>query len=212
MAKKIIALIAAVMVTASAYSQGTVTFITRTLGTSAQVLDWNGVAVGNPAADPLVSNGQNVLAQLYAAAGQNAAEASLVAVGSPVNIRNNANAGYVQESGTAVQGVGGPAIGAVNNVVSVTTTAGGPATVQLRAWLASYGLTYGNGWAANHNLPGAGGSALLNLASTGGGGSPPGLPVPLTGLTGFRLNPIPEPSTILLGLIGAAALLLRRRS
>ncbi|MBI5080446.1 MAG: hypothetical protein HZB17_03950, partial [Chloroflexi bacterium] len=84
-------------------------------------------------------------------------------------------------------------IGPVNNVVTVpTATPGGPTTLQLRGWLASYGLSYADSWAGNHNLPGAGGSSLLNLGNTGGAGSPPGLPVALTGLQGFRIT-MPEP-------------------
>jgi len=46
---------------------------------------------------------------------------------------------------------------------------------------------------------------------TGGAGDPPGLPTDLTGFTGLTLVQVPEPSTIAFGLLGAGALLLRRR-
>jgi len=48
----------------------------------------------------------------------------------------------------------------------------------------------------------------------GGGGSPPAVPVDLSGIASFTLTAtpvVPEPSTIALGLLGAGALLLRRR-
>jgi hypothetical protein len=50
-------------------------------------------------------------------------------------------------------------------------------------------------------------SAPVTIA-TGGGLNPP---ANLVGLQGFTLQIVPEPSTIALGVLGAAALLLRRR-
>jgi hypothetical protein len=48
---------------------------------------------------------------------------------------------------------------------------------------------------------------------TGGGGSPPGAPATLTGMPALHLNAsvIPEPSTLVLAGLGAAALLMYRR-
>ena len=54
----------------------------------------------------------------------------------------------------------------------------------------------------------AGRSAIFALR-TGGGGSPPDVPGNLTNFKSFSL--IPEPSTIALGLLGAASLLFFRR-
>jgi hypothetical protein len=45
----------------------------------------------------------------------------------------------------------------------------------------------------------------------GGPGTPPTPPSNLTGLNAVQLALVPEPSTILLGLLGAAAMLFRRR-
>jgi len=59
------------------------------------------------------------------------------------------------------------------------------------------------------------GESAVFSVTTGGAGSPPSLPADFTTLTSFslKLNPnVPEPSTIALGLIGAGALLLRRRN
>ncbi|MCS1407792.1 MAG: hypothetical protein M2R45_00952 [Verrucomicrobia subdivision 3 bacterium] len=63
------------------------------------------------------------------------------------------------------------------------------------------------------------GDALLGTSgqftvTLGGVGTPPTLPTGLTGLSAFSISgidPIPEPSTIVLALLGGSALLLRRR-
>lgn len=61
----------------------------------------------------------------------------------------------------------------------------------------------------------AGTSGVFSV-SLGGGGTPPAPPAALAGLTAFTIgagnvDPIPEPSTVILALLGGAALLLRRR-
>jgi len=78
---------------------------------------------------------------------------------------------------------------------------GGTATIQLRAWTgaATYDLATGN----------RGSSATIQLV-LGNAGSPPSLPSDPTGLQGFTTT-IPEPATIALAGLGAAALLFRRR-
>lgn len=53
------------------------------------------------------------------------------------------------------------------------------------------------------------GSSAPITITLGGAGTPPGPGAELTGLASFTL--VPEPSTIALGILGAAALLLRRR-
>lgn len=50
----------------------------------------------------------------------------------------------------------------------------------------------------------------ITLGGDDGSGGVPGFPASLEGLQGFQM--VPEPSTIALGLLGAAALLLRRRN
>jgi hypothetical protein len=59
-------------------------------------------------------------------------------------------------------------------------------------------------------------SAVGQNYTLGGFGSPPSLPGATFGagagqISGFTLTPVPEPSTLALGLLGAAALLMRRR-
>jgi hypothetical protein len=85
--------------------------------------------------------------------------------------------------------------------------AGESATVVVRAWLgASYDTAAATGT--------AGQSAPLTIAGLGGVNPTTGAIVPtpdLAGLQSFNLVTIPEPSTIALGVLGAAALLYRRR-
>jgi hypothetical protein len=52
----------------------------------------------------------------------------------------------------------------------------------------------------------------LTLGGTPVGGGLAGFPATLENLQGFTMTMVPEPSTIALGLLGAAALLLRRRN
>lgn len=198
MFKKILALVVLASVSTVAFAQGTVAFTTFNLGASAQVF----------APDGTLATGTAYLAQLYAAPGT-AAEGALVAVGDPVNFRTGVNAGYVQQSGT-VTTTGKP----VNTLVYAFQggTAGGAATMQLRAWGSTY-ATYESALAAN---AAAGKSALFSLGSTGNPvGSPPSTQVDLIGLKGFTMVGggvlIPEPSTLALVLLGGAALLIRRR-
>lgn len=193
MFKKILALVVLASVSTVAFAQGTVNFATAALGTSAQVK----TALGG------LATGSAYMAQLYAAPGSGAAESALVPVGVPVGFRTGINAGYVLQSGT--NPFGGSA---VNPVVTIdAAAAGGPVTVQLRAWDAAFS-SYSAALTANAEL---GKSALLSLSATGNPvGSPPTTPVALTGLTGFTMV-VPEPSTLALVLLGGAALLIRRR-
>jgi hypothetical protein len=79
----------------------------------------------------------------------------------------------------------------------------------MRAWEGSAGSTYASVLAAGGKT---GKSNIINVGPLGGpdpSGGPDFLDPFMTGMTAFSL--VPEPSTIALGLLGAAALLLRRR-
>jgi len=86
------------------------------------------------------------------------------------------------------------------------TPPGGTAEFEVVGWLGTF---------ATAALATAGGDQIGNTGpfanSTGGGGTPAGTPANLTGWTGNLLIPTPEPTTIALGGLGAAALLLFRR-
>jgi hypothetical protein len=81
--------------------------------------------------------------------------------------------------------------------------AGNQATIVLRAWEGAVGSSYDAATVKGQSLP---------ITITLGGVPAVGAPIPdavLTGLQAFTL--VPEPSTMALGLLGAAALLYRRR-
>jgi len=186
-------LTAAVLLAAGlvAYSQGTigtVNFNNRTAsGVDAKIVDASGAGL----------SGTDWFAQLYFAPGASAAESSLTAVAlPPVDFRTGLAAGYVRVGTAGARELAG-------------VTAGGDATVQIRAWNAAAGATYEAASAAANGIFGK--SNLINV-KTGGAGAPPGPPTDLVGLQGFAVNPVvPEPTTVALGLLGAGLLFLRRR-
>jgi len=113
-------------------------------------------------------------------------DSSYAPVGTAVNFRTGNNAGYIVP------------------VVVTTTAAGGTAiSVEMRAWQASGGTSYEAAMASGA-LVGKSDPVTLTVTVA------PNAPSDMVGLASFSL--IPEPSTFALGLLGAAALLLRRRS
>jgi len=131
--------------------------------------------------------GSGFLAQLWA--GPNAGSLAPIGAALPFFSQASGGAGYI--NGPPDRSVGTVAPGAI-------------AFVQVRAWNAASG--------ADWNSAGIRGQSITLQITTGGAGNPPSLPADLTGLTSFSLAVIPEPSTIALGLLGVAALLLRRRN
>lgn len=144
--------------------------------------------------------GTAYFAQLFGGAA-GSAESALVALGTPVNFRTGAAAGYISANTVTIPGVG----------------FGAGAVVQMRAWASANGTyttwdaaqaAYTAGTAAAE----IGKSGLLNVTMPASAVDPnvPGL----VGLESFAIvgpGPvIPEPSTMALCLLGAAALLIRR--
>jgi len=89
-----------------------------------------------------------------------------------------------------------------------TTPAGSPAVFEVRAWSGAY-ASFEAAVSSGDGSVYVGRSGLFNNP-TGGAGSPPGAPQSLT-FANVLVSPVPEPSTIALGLLGVGALLLRRR-
>jgi hypothetical protein len=110
---------------------------------------------------------------------------SLAPVGSPVNFRTGSNAGYI-----------------VSQVVTTPFPGGTTVFVEMRAWEA--GVNSYEAAIAGGKLYGKSDPIQLTVAEA------PNPPPDMIGLKSFSL--VPEPSTMALGLLGAAALLLRRRS
>jgi len=95
--------------------------------------------------------------------------------------------------------------------VSIKGAAGGSAVyLQVRAWEAAKGATYDAASAAGGKV---GMSNVIKVTLGDNAANPPTTPGSLVGLTAFSVDVgvIPEPSIIALGLLGGAALLLRRR-
>ena len=172
-----------IITTASALAQGTVTFNNNVLSPIPLVY------LGDPSANiPLV--GTNYVAQLWA--GTNAASLAAVS-GSISKFRppTTLSPGTWAGKPTLALPLGGVGI---------------PITLQVRVWDASVYTTYAASAAAGYG----GSSTPFTYTELGG---PPGPPSDtfMKGLTSFGVVPVPEPSTILLGLFGTGALLLRRR-
>jgi len=194
MKKVILSSLLALVSTVGAFAQGTVTFVTTNANVNVKVFDLDHTTA---------LSGTGFYAQLYAADGNNVASASLTAKGNPVNFRAGSFVGYVQVSGSSQ-----PNNLAVNTSVLVTsqdTSVIGsqtPITLQMRAWssaFSSYSVAVSSG--------GKFGQSTTFNSTIIGGSTPPDL----TGLTSFSLQQSPEPTTIALGLMGAASLLIVRR-
>jgi len=116
---------------------------------------------------------------------------------------------------TQIGGLGGiaPLAGVFSSGTRTTgtTTAGGAmARFQVWAWSTGYN-SYAEALASGDPSKYVGKSASFDNPTGNPGAQPPGTPAALTGFTSFSVAPVPEPSTIILGLLGAGALLLRRR-
>ena len=181
--KKLLIAIAAVMITAATYGQGQVVFANRVgaAGLDAPVT----VAGSNPAKGP----GSTFSAQLYLQ-GAGGALTPLTPVSTFRDATGTTGAGAIADRYFVSQTVDVPGVAPGNN-----------ATFVVRAWqtsLGSYDAAVGKA---------AGESAAFTVA-VGGGTLPP---ANLTTLQAFTVQVVPEPSVIVLGALGAAALLLRRR-
>jgi hypothetical protein len=131
--------------------------------------------------------GPSYMAMLYGAA----TEDSLQPIVPAVSFLSGINAGYF-----------GGGVRAVNGVLP-----GQEAWLEVRAWDARLGSTYEAVVALG--IGGYGQSSLFHAQSGGIGGGVPTLPAPLIGLQSFSL--VPEPSAVVLLLLGLPLLLLRKR-
>lgn len=178
--------IATIFSLGSVLAQGTITFNNRVTG----VID---VKIFNPdGITGLAGTGFSV--QLYSGAA-GAAESSLVAAPLIVStFRTGTAAGYFTSLGDVA--VPGRATGLT-------------ASIQLRAWnnnggaVTSYEAAVAGGFAAGKS------NVFVTSTPLGGAANPPLTAATLVGLQTFSV--VPEPSVIALGLLGATALLLRRK-
>lgn len=198
--KKLLLLAAISLATvASSFGQGTVIF-NNNASTSYNLTTNN--ATGT--APGVMSGANRYRVGLYAAVGTGVAEGSLQLVGLASNAivagKFNGGSGFILPSGFAVSA---------------------PITFQLRAWTLGAGTSYEE--AQNTALSGNPLDVALGrspLGTTTPGGDTPSGPVPAGALfgtaaglltSGFVVAPVPEPSTIALGLLGLGAIALFRR-
>jgi len=136
--KKIALGLAALMVAAASYAQGTLNFSTRTGGVDAPV---------RYAGDNSLADG-SYWGQLYA--GANAG--SLAPIGAPVPFRTGTGQGYITSGG----------------VLNVPGIAGGsPAVVKLVGWASSLGATYADALAKGLGGVGESGTITITLGGAG---------------------------------------------
>jgi hypothetical protein len=96
------------------------------------------------------------------------------------------------------------------NDVNTGLAAGSTGFFQVKAWETAFGATYDEAFAVGRT----GESNVFDMTvSTDVAGQPLGIAPNLVagGLQAFTVEIVPEPSTIVLGILGAAALLIRRR-
>ena len=174
--KKLLVTLAAVLVSASTFAQGTIFFNNRTSAGDVRVFAPDGVSGAGTLG--------TVNAQLFL---QPAGGGSLVPLTPATTFRTGAAASFFV------------------NPLDVTVPGFAPgtsATVVFRAW---QGADYASATIRGESAP-------WTIAALGGVNPGTGAIVPtpdLAGLVSFTL--VPEPSTIALGVLGAAALLYRRR-
>jgi hypothetical protein len=181
--KKLLIALVAVLVTAASYAQGTLNFNTRF---SAAAVDAPVYleAVGGPGPGPAYT------AALYTVG---AGDSLTLIPDSVTTFRDGSSAAalarYVNKGEIAIPGV-----------------AAGPVTLRMRAWRTADGSFTTASPDGTFSRGESGNFVVQTL------GTPPGAPGDLpSSFTGFIVTTVPEPSTIALGVLGAAALLLRRR-
>jgi hypothetical protein len=89
------------------------------------------------------------------------------------------------------------------------TPAGGFGLFQVRGWQAAMGNSYSSVVASGNGV--AGKSTVIRVDTGNPVIGEPAAGLVAAGLSGFSLTPVPEPSAIALGLLGAGTLLLLRR-
>jgi len=195
MKKPLIVFLSLLFAAVSALAQGQVNFAARVAGVYDAPVFIN--CTGFKAFGlPLLGPGPLYMVQLYAGATPN----NLLPVGQPLPFLSGADAGYWNAEAVTI------------NRVDAT----GSAYVQVRGWNTQPGsdFPFAQTWEAalNGNYP-WGVSALITVKPT----ISPDLPAPLVGLTSFNIGAppegcVPEPSIVLLAVLGSIPFLLRPRN
>jgi hypothetical protein len=186
--KKILLTFTGILLAIGVQAQGTVNFANNAA-----------TAISNILTGARVPAGSSFLAQLYYGPAGQTSDAAFISV------TNN----------PATFTLAGQVLAGARNT---DIAPGAVGSFQIRAWEASLGanwdLAYAN-WLTGANPTAVlGKSSIIQVTTANPFSVPPGTPTSLvtgTGLTGFYLTPVPEPSVIALGALGLAAILWRRR-
>jgi hypothetical protein len=178
--KKLLVTLAAMLVSVSAFAQGTVNFNNFVPTPRLDAPIWAPGGTGTVGAGEV-----GAVAQLFVLQNGN---------WNPVGQVSNFRAGTAGNPNLDAYIVG-------NTSMDIGLPVRSSQTVRVRAWVgASYDTAA---------IRGESNDVIITLGGTFDPNSPADFPAQLTGLTAFTL--VPEPSSIALGLLGAAALLYRRR-
>lgn len=189
--KKLLLLACSMLAAVGVYAQGTVNFANGAAGVNAPI-SYNPGSGATVLAAPGNVPGNTWLAMLFAGpAGTPAAGLTdTIVSGAPSAL--GTTPGYVLGGARTITGI----------------ASGGTAVLQIRAWSTSlYGTSYPTTAALDGSAPGFGLSTPISVVLGGGPTPTPNM----TGLTSFTIAPIPEPSSIALGLLGLGAVALFRR-
>jgi hypothetical protein len=223
--KKLLLTTAALGLVASAFAQGTVSFITRnTLATppfftqvflpeSDNVQRVGNTALNSPAGTQVYTGaalaGSGWSAALWAIPGSTLPVGPFTPYGTPLTDAFTASAPVTTfRTGTSA----GSVALQTATLVGIDGGAGTTAVLQMRVWPSSFGS-----WAAAVNAFNAGnplamiGAGPATLFSNIGGGVPPVAPPDFKGISFSLVSPVPEPSSFALAGMGLASLLIFRR-
>jgi len=176
-------LLVGIISASQALAQGTLTF-----STTPTYVKPAGAAVTDQLSGALLT-GATSWGQLYFSTTQNG---TYTAFGTAKNFLTGGGAGFISGGTVLVPGV----------------AEGASVWIQLRAWEGAAGSSYETTFSAAGKT---GFSNSINVTLGGPGLTPPAPPATLNGLTGFAISGVPEPSTIALGLLGVAGMMIRRR-
>jgi len=183
--KKLLLLAAATLLAISAQAQGLVNFANIGGGTAGTV---NAPARDTTSGSPgVLASGSAYAAQLYWGAGGTADLTTLTTngvSGTAASFLTGAQAGYFTGGSRSITGASG----------------GTTVTLQVRAWATATGNSWETATTRGESNP-----IQFTLATA------PATPNNMVGLTAFNISPVPEPSSIALGLLGLGAVALIRR-
>jgi hypothetical protein len=198
--KKYLSMLAVMAVAASAFSQGTVNFQNSTA---------TAVKAGADLASAVpVANNGGFVQLLWAPSGTAATEFNAATYPS-LTAWLNANPGW-QKLDASIKAVGpAPGIFLGGKQTVPTATPGAPIAAAVAAWTGNY-ATFDLAQAAGANI---GISAPFAITTGNPTTTPEGLPASITaaGFAGVTALAVPEPSSLALAGLGAAALLIFRR-